>query len=113
MEKQWKMFVVEKIDFFKRDDIDKIIKQQSKLKFIGFRITYAIYDSYLFKQNEFLMDKPIFLGFAILHSSKLSMYATYYDKVQPFFHRENLQLYYMDYDSFVLSIRTQNIIEDL
>ena len=41
------------------------------------------------------------------------MYETYYDKLQQHFGRENLQLHYMDCDSFVLSIRTQNIIIDL
>ena len=41
------------------------------------------------------------------------MYGTFYDKLQPYFGQENLKLHYMDCDSFVLSIETQNIIDDL
>ena len=41
------------------------------------------YDSYSFKQFEVLMDKPFYLGFAVLDLSKLLMYETYYDKLQP------------------------------
>ena len=58
------------------------------------------------------MDKPIYLGFSVLELSKLLMYETYYDKLQPYFKQENIQ-YYMDTDSFVLSVSTKNIIKDL
>ena len=59
------------------------------------------------------MDKAIYLGFAILKLSKLHMYETYFDTLQPYFGQENLQLHYMDCDSFVLSIKSENIIKDL
>ena len=59
------------------------------------------------------MDKPIYLGFAILELSKLHMYETYYDNFQPYFGQENLELPYMDCDSFILSIKSGNIIKDL
>ena len=41
------------------------------------------------------------------------MYETSHDKLQHYFGHENLKLHYMDCDSFVLSIETQNIINDL
>ena len=59
------------------------------------------------------MDKPIYSGFAILESSKLHMYETPYDEIQPYFGLDKFQLPYMDCESFVLSIKTQNIIFDL
>ena len=59
------------------------------------------------------MDKPINLGFSVLELSKLHMYETYYDKLQSYFGQENLQLIYMDTDSFVLSVNTKDIIKDL
>ena len=101
------------IDFIKKDDNDKIVKQQSKLTFNGIHKNYENYDSYTFKKNEVLMDKPIYLGFSVLELSKLHMYETYYDILQPYFGEENLQLHYMDTDSFVLSVNTKNIIQDL
>ena len=65
------------------------------------------------KEHEILIDKPIYLGFAILELSKLHMYETYYDTLQPYFGQENLQLHYMGCDSFILSIKSENIIKDL
>ena len=59
------------------------------------------------------MDKPIYLGFAVLETSTLFMYESYYDKLKPYFGPENIQLYYMDTDSFVLSMKTENVIKVL
>ena len=101
------------IEFIKKDDTDRIIKQQSNLSFNGIHESYTNYDSYTFRQNEILMDKPIYLGFAILELSKLHMYETYYDILQPYFEKENIQLHYMDCDSFVLSLKAENVIKDL
>ena len=100
-------------DFIKKDETDKIIEQQSKLTFNIFHKSYENCDSYNFKQNEVLMDKPIYLGFAILELRKLQMYETYYDKIQPYFGQDKLQLQYMDCGSFILSINTENINNDL
>ena len=65
------------------------------------------------KKNEVVMDKAIYVGFAILELCKLHMYETYYDNIQPYFGQENLQLLYSDTDGMILSMRTENIIEDL
>ena len=60
-----------------------------------------------------LLDKPIYLGFSVLELSKLLMYETYYDKLQHGFKQENIQLHYMDTDSFRLSVNTKDIIKNL
>ena len=73
-----------KINFVKKYDYREIIKQQSKLTFNGIHQSYENCDSYTFKQSEVLTDKPIYLGFSVLELSKLLMYETYYDKLQPF-----------------------------
>ena len=101
------------LELIKKDDIKKIIKQQSKLTFNGIQKSYENYDSYTFKKNEVVMDKAIYVGFATLELSKLHMYETYYDTLQPYFGQESLQLHYLDTDGMILSMKTENIIKDL
>ena len=101
------------LELIKKDDIKKIIKQQSKLTFNGIQKSYENYDSYTFKKNEVVMDKAIYVGFAILELSKLHMYETYYDTLQPFFGQESLQLHYIVTDGMFLSMKTKDIIKDL
>ena len=83
------------------------------MTFNGIQKSYENCDSYTFKQNEVLMDKSFYLGFTVLELSKLLMYETYYDKLQPYFGQENLNLNYMDTDSFVLSVNSEDINKDL
>ena len=59
------------------------------------------------------MDKPIYLGFSVLELSKLLMYGTYYDKFQPYFGEEKIQLHYTGCDIMVLGIKTRDIVNDL
>ena len=94
-------------------NIKKIIKQQSKLTFDGIHKSYEDCDSYSCKQNEVRMDKPICLGYAVFEVSKLVMYETYYDKLQPHIGQEITQLHCMDIDSFVFSMITEIIIKDM
>ena len=83
------------------------------MTFSGIHKSYENCDSYTFKQNEVLMDKPIYLGSSVLELSKLLMYETFYDKLQPYFGQKSIQLHYMDTDSFVLSVNTKDNIKDL
>ena len=101
------------LELIKKDNIKKIITQQSKLTFNGIQKSYENYDSYTFTKNEVVMDKAICVGFAILELSKLHMYETYYDTLQPYFGQENLQLHYVDTDGMILSMKTKDIIKDL
>ena len=101
------------LELIKKDDIKKIITQQSKSTFNGIQKTYENYYSFTYKKNEIVMDKAIYVGFAILELSKLHMYETYYDTLQPYFGQENLQLHYIDTDGMILSMKTEKIIKDL
>ena len=65
------------IELIKNGDIKKIIKQQSKLTFNGIQKSYENYYSFTFKKNEVVMDKAIYVGFAILELSKIHMYETF------------------------------------
>ena len=65
-----------KVKFIEKDDTERFIKQQSKLTFNGIHKSYENCDSCTFKQNEVLLDKPIYSGFAVLELSKLLMHET-------------------------------------
>lgn len=58
------------------------------------------------------LNRPIFLGFACLELSKLLMYEAYYDKFKPHY-GDRISINYMDTDSFLLEIETEDIYEDL
>ena len=66
-----------------------------------------------FQKNEVVMDKAIYVCFDVLELSKLHMYETYYDKLQPYFGSKSLQLHYIDTDGMILSMKTKDIIKDL
>ena len=102
-----------RLEFNKKDDYKKRIKHQSKLTFNRIHKSNEKCDSYTFKQNEVLLDKPIYLSFAVLELSQLHMYEIYYDKLQPYFRQEKIQLRYIDTDAFVSTVNTNDIIEDI
>ena len=84
--------------------------QQSILVLNCIHKSFKNCDSYTIKKNEVVMDKDVFVGFGILELSKLHMYETYYDNLQPYFGQENLQLHYIDTDGMILSMKTEKII---
>ena len=59
-----------------------------------------------------VMNKPVYLGQAILDLSKIVMYEFYYDYIKPKY-GENITLCYMDTDSLVYHIKTENFYEDI
>ena len=61
------------VEFIRKDYINKIIRQQSKINFNGIHKSYEKCDSNTFKQNEVLLDKPIYLGFSALELNKFLM----------------------------------------
>ena len=58
-----------------------------------------------------IMDKPIYLRQAILHQSKIVMCKFHYDYMKPKY-GEKCWLCYMDTDSLVYDIKTDNFYED-
>ena len=60
-----------------------------------------------------IMKKPVYLGEAILHLSKVVMYEFHYDYMKPKYDGENLKLCYMDTDSLVYEIKTEDFYIDI
>ena len=57
------------------------------------------------------MNKPIFAGLAILELSKLHMYKFYYEALKPKC-GDKIRLGYIDTNSFVIQVETEDIYED-
>ena len=58
-----------------------------------------------------VMKKPVYLGQVILDLSKITMYEFHYDYMKPKF--KDPQLCYMDTDSLIYEIRTENFYADI
>ena len=60
-----------------------------------------------------VMNKPVYLGQVILDLSKIVMYEFHYDYMVPKYGVEKLKLCYMDKDSPVYHIKTEDFYEDI
>ena len=58
------------------------------------------------------MNKLIYLGLSILEISKILMYEFWYDYMKPRYN-DNIKLCYMDTDSFVMNIKTEDFYKDI
>ena len=64
------------------------------------------------KKTKVKMNKPIYLGLSILEISKILMYEFWYDYMKPKYNN-NVRLFYMDTDSFVMHIKTNDFYKDI
>ena len=58
------------------------------------------------------MNKPIYLGLSISEISKILMYEFWYDYMK-LKYGENVKLCYMDTDSFIMNIKTEDFYKDI
>ena len=64
------------------------------------------------RKTKLMMNKPVYLGQAILDISKTLMYEFYYDYIKPKY-GDKVKLCYMDTDSFILHIQTEDFYMDI
>ena len=64
------------------------------------------------KKTKVKMNKPIYLGLSILEISKILMYEFWYDYMKPKYN-DNVRLCYMDTDSFIKNIKTNEFYKDI
>ena len=64
------------------------------------------------KKTKVKMNKPIYLGLSILEISKTLMYEFWYDYMKPKYGND-VKLCYMDTDSFVMNIKTNDFYRDI
>ena len=64
------------------------------------------------KKTKVKMNKPVYLGLSLLEISKTVMYEFWYDYIKPEY-QKNVKLCYMDTDSFIIYIKTEDFYEDI
>ena len=64
------------------------------------------------KKTKVKMNKPISLGLSILEISKTLKYEFWYDYMKPKY-GDNVKLCYMDTDSFIMHIKTEDFYKDI
>ena len=64
------------------------------------------------KKTKVKINKPIYLGLSILEMSKILMYEFWYDYMKPKYDN-NDKLCYMDTDSFIMNIKTNDFYNDI
>ena len=64
------------------------------------------------KKTKVKMNKPIYLGLLILEISKILMYKFWYHYMKPKYN-DNVRLCYMDTDSFIMNIKTNDFYKDI
>ena len=64
------------------------------------------------KKTKVKMNKPIYLGQAVLDLNKKLMYEFLYDYIKPKY-GDKAKLCYMDTDSFVMNIKTEDFYKDI
>ena len=102
----------------KRRDIKLIVTEERRKKLVS-EPNYASCTSFsdhlmaiVMRKTRVLMDKPILVGQAILDKSKELMYEFWYEYLKPKFKDKLKLLLYMDTDSFVLEIETDDFYKD-
>ena len=64
------------------------------------------------RKTQILMNKTVYLGLSILDLSKAVMYEFWYDSVKAKY-GENVKRCYMDTDSFIINVKTEDIYIDI
>ena len=77
-------------------------------------INYISEDLSIIEMNKtkVKMNQPIYLGLSTLDISKILMYKFWYDYMKPKY-GNRVKLCYMDMDSFIMSIKTNDFYKDI
>ena len=99
-------------------DIKLVTTEEKRIKLVSepnYHTTKQFSENLLaieMKKTKVKMNKPVYLGMSILDISKTLMYEFWYDYVKPKY-KDKAKLCYMDTDSFVLNIFTEDFFEDI
>ncbi|XP_071056426.1 uncharacterized protein [Onthophagus taurus] len=84
----------------------------AKLNFKSVKVFTETFSAIQMERLHVVYDKPLYVGFTVLELSKLLMYDFYYDFLKPKY-GEDVQLCYMDTDSFTVLIKSDDVYNDV
>ena len=102
----------------KHRDIQLVITDEKRNKLVSepnYHTTKRFSENLLateMKKTKLKMNKPVYLGMSILDIRKRLMYEFWYDYIKPKY-GDRTKLCYMDTESFVNYIETENFYEDI
>ena len=102
----------------KHRNIELVTTDKKRKKLVSepnyYTINYISEDLSIIEINKtkVKMNKPIYLGLLILDISKILMYEFWYDYMKPKYN-VNVKLCYMDTDSFIMNIKTNDFYKDI
>ena len=102
----------------KHRDIKLVTTEEKRIKLApepNYHRTKQFSENFLaieMKKTKVKMNKPVYLDMSILDISKTLMYEFWYDYVKPKY-KDKAKLCYMDTDSFVINIFTEDFFEDI
>ena len=102
----------------KHRDIKVVTTEERRIKLVSepnYHATKHFSDNSLeieMKKTKVKMNNPVYLGMSILDRSKTLMYYFWYDYLKPKYN-DKAKLCYMDTDSFVLNIFTEDFLEGI
>ena len=92
------------------------LQQQKEEEIIYYKSQIIILLSYTeyvlakeMRKTQILMNEPVYLGLSILDLTETVMYEFWYDYIKPKYD-ENAELCYMDTDSFIVCVKTDDIL---
>ena len=110
MERQWRML--------EKTDIKLVTTDKKRSKLVSepnYHTINCISENLSIiemRRRKVKVNKPIYLGLSILEISKILMYELWYDYMQPKY-GDNVKLCYMDIDSFIMNIKTEDFYKDI
>ena len=102
----------------KRRDIKLVTTDKKRNKLVSqpnyHTINYISEDLSIIEMNKtkVKMNKPMYLGLSILDISKILMYEFWYNYIKAKYN-DKVKLCYMDMDSFIMSIKTNDFYKDI
>ena len=102
----------------KHRDIKLVTTEKKRIKLVSepnYHTTKRFSENLLaieMKKAKVKMNKPVYLGMSILDISKTLMYEIWYEYIK-LKYKDKTKLCYMDTDSFVINIKTEDFYKDI